>query len=83
MLDIPEGYTYVRCDQYKAEDFAKMYRKGYMRDACLEYMKEHPKDIYNTDDEIAIHQILEQRRKVGMYEARHRRTTKIYRDEER
>jgi len=83
MLDIPEGYTYVRCDQHSGKEFLKMCTKKGHKDVCEEYMKVNPKDIYNTDDEIAVHQLYEERRKVGMYEVRHKRTTKIYRDEAR
>ena len=56
MRAIPEGYTYVRCDQYTPEEFIRMYTndKGEISEYCLEYMRDNPKDIYNTDDQIAI-----------------------------
>ena len=74
MTDIPDGYSYIRCDRYKPEDFTKMYREGYMRDVCEEYVRKHPKEWYDTNDEIAIHTILESRRVNRLL----RHTTKRY-----
>jgi len=60
MRNIPEGYTYKRCDQYTKEEFLKLYInpgcKNPSKDA-LKYVTENPKEVYNTDDIIAVHQL--------------------------
>lgn len=75
-MPIPEGYTYKRCDIYTPDEFLSMYDKRQQRDICESYIKDHPKEYYNTDDEIAIHQIIESKRIVGLHNARHNYTTK-------
>jgi len=78
MLDIPEGYTYTRCDQYSADEFMAMFKNDSMRRIVWEYIQAHPKDRYNTDDEIAVHQIHDDRTVNSMQDVEHRTTTKRY-----
>lgn len=82
MKDIPEGYTYTRCDQYSAEEFLEHYTSDRMRELCTEYIRDNPKEVYNTDDEIELHKILAARETPGLLHAMNRCTTKRtwYRD---
>jgi len=78
MPAIPEGYTYKRCDEYSKDEFLGMYKSKDMHRIVEDYVKSHPKDIYNTDDEIAVHQIHNDRSVNSMYDVEHKRTTKRY-----
>ena len=78
MATIPEGYTYIRCDQYSADEFLAMFQSIGMREIVAAYIKDNPKDIYNTDDEIAVHQIHDGLVVNSMYNVEHRDTTKRY-----
>ena len=60
---IPEGYTYSRCDTYTAEELIKAcsladeftWRTREWRNPhAVAYVKAHPKETYNVDDNIAI-----------------------------
>lgn len=83
MNDIPEGYKYIRCDQYSPEAFLELYRSKEMRKVCQEYIQAHPKEIYTTDDQIAIHGLVRDRRANSLQLGFGRTTTKRYkRDEE-
>ena len=60
MNNIPEGYTYQRCDQYTKEEFLKMFTRPGCKnpsDGVLKYVEDHPKKFYNTDDTIEIHHL--------------------------
>lgn len=78
MANIPEGYTYTRCDQYSADEFLGMFQSNDMRRIVTEYIKDNPKDIYNTDDEIAVHQIHDGLVVNSMNDVEHRSTSKRY-----
>lgn len=78
MKDIPEGYTYMRCDQYTAEEFIKNYSNKAAKEIVREYTQEHPKEFYNTDDEIAVHQMMKERSVVSLKETHGRPYTKRY-----
>lgn len=78
MASIPEGYTYKRCDQYSADEFLGMFQSNCMREIVVAYIKDNPKDIYNTDDEIAVHQIHDGLVVNSMKDVEHRVTTKRY-----
>lgn len=82
MNDIPEGYTYTRCDQYTAEEFAGMFKSKDVHKIAEDYVKEYPKEMYNTDDEIAIHNILRERDVTSLMKTRQRNTTKRYKFKE-
>lgn len=75
MLDIPEGYTYQRCDQYTAEEFIAMYQSKDSKERCIQYVKDNPKPFYNTDDEIEMHKPCRDAVVNGLG---HRKTTKRY-----
>ena len=79
-MNIPEGYTYTRCDRYTPEQFADMYRndRGKVSKKCQEYMANNPKRTYNTDDVIAIHCIGLEREVGSMYELTGKTSTKRY-----
>jgi len=81
MNDIPEGYTYKRCDQYSKEEFLGMFQSEGMRRIVSEYIKNNPKDTYNTDDEIAVHQIHDGLVVKSLNNVVHRNTTKQYHHE--
>lgn len=83
-MSIPEGYTYIRCDQYTPEEFRQMYtnQKGHVSATAKEYMMMHPKDLYNTDDEIAIRELRRSREVGSMYADTGKHTTKRYRYEQ-
>jgi hypothetical protein len=49
---IPAGYTYTRCDIYTAHEFAEMFAR--IPEIVNAYIAENPKEIYNTDDQIAV-----------------------------
>ena len=76
MKPIPEGYTYTRCDRYTPEEFLEKYGGINLRDICEQYMKDNPKEVYNTDDEIAIHNIHKERAVPGLLHGRNTFTTK-------
>ncbi len=78
MVDIPEGYTYTRCDQYSADEFMGMFQSESMRKIVEAYIEDNPKDIYNTDDEIAVHQIHDGLVVKSLNDVVHRNTTKQY-----
>lgn len=78
MNGIPEGYTYKRCDQYNKEEFLGMFQSEGMRRIVSEYIRNNPKDTYNTDDEIAVHQIHDGIVVNSMNDVEHRKTTKRY-----
>lgn len=51
------GFKLIRCDRYTPQEFAKMFTfEGSNEPSynCQEYMRAHPKKIYNTDDEIEV-----------------------------
>lgn len=75
MPGIPEGYTYKRCDQYTAEEFIAMYQSKETKERCIQYVKDNPKPVYNTDDEIAIHKLF---RDAVVNSLGPRKTTKRY-----
>lgn len=81
MLNIPEGYTYIRCDQYTPEEFKQQYTndKGHVSLNCIEYMLRNPKNIYNTDDMIAIHNMSLEHEVGSMLHLTGKNTTKRYR----
>lgn len=81
MNNIPEGYTYKRCDQYSVDEFLGMFKSKDMRRIVEEYIRENPKEVYNTDDEIAVHQIHNGRSANSMHDVEHRCTTKRYHHE--
>ena len=77
-IDIPEGWKYTRCDKYTAEEF-----KNRVPHVCSEYseiieqyIKDNPKEYYDTDDELAIHDIFQERRVPGLLHGQNRPTTK-------
>ena len=74
--DIPEGYSFERCDIYTPEEFLAGYTSDKMREICEEYMRENPKDQYDTDDQIAIHRIVAERSVPGLLHGQNRYTTK-------
>lgn len=78
MPAIPEGYTYKRCDQYNKEEFLGMFQSGGMRKIVSEYIRNNPKETYNTDDEIAVRQIHDGMVVNSMNDVEHRKTTKRY-----
>jgi len=78
MPAIPEGYTYKRCDLYSKDEFLDMYTSNDMRRIVTEYIKDNPKDIYNTDDEIAVHHIHDGLVVNSLNDVVHRNTTKQY-----
>ena len=78
MNNILEGYTYKRCDQYSKEEFINMFQSGDMRRIVIEYVENNPKDVYNTDDEIAVHQIHDGLVVKSLNDVAHRNTTKQY-----
>jgi len=66
---IPDGYTYQRCDIYTPNEFrARM--SGYYEEAVNRYISENQKPTYNTDDEIAVRHMRDERC-VGRNKARH------------
>lgn len=73
---IPEGWTYIRCDEYTLAQFKTMYTdsNGNLNPLCAEYIKNNPKKIYTTNDRIAIHEIDRERRITAIP----RHTTKRY-----
>lgn len=79
MANIPEGYTYTRCDQYTADEFLGMFQSDSMRRIVGDYIQTHPKDRYNTDDEIAVHQIHDGLVANSLHDVTHSNTTKRYR----
>ena len=82
MNPIPEGYKYTRCDQYSPDEFLELYKSKEMKKVCKEYIEEHPKDIYTTDDQIAIHGLVRDRRANSLQLGFGRKTTKRYKNEE-
>ena len=62
--EIPEGYTYTRCDKYSAEEliaacshtdeFSFCPRKDHRNPHAVAYVKEHRKKVYTTEDVIEI-----------------------------
>ena len=74
--DIPEGYTYKRCDQYSAKEFLKMFQGKKAKETAQNYLNEHPKEVYDTDDEIAVLDILKSRVVQSLSSTRHSWTTK-------
>ena len=78
--DIPEGYSYTRCDQYTPEQFSERFtdNNGKVCLDCRQYMTEYNKSIYNTDDEIAVIHMGVERDVNSMYTLTGRNTTKRY-----
>lgn len=76
MFSIPEGYTYTRCDLYSAEEFIDLFQNVMTRSVATEYVTVNPKEIYNTDDEIAVYSIVDERRVPGLLHGQYRNTTK-------
>lgn len=77
-IDIPEGYTYIRCDRYSPKEFLEKYKDKETEKVCKEYIAEHKKEYYDTDDEIAIHFLYGNRRVNSLSNTLHSRTTKRY-----
>lgn len=80
MKSIPEGYIYMRCDQYSPEEFKKLFtdKDGSVDEDCCLYMLNNPKATYNTDDQIAVYG-MHSERSVGSIIARTGKcTTKRY-----
>lgn len=76
MISIPEGYTYTRCDLYSADEFVAMFQNVITRGIAIEYVRNNPKEKYNTDDEIAVYNIMDERRVPGLIHGQNRKTTK-------
>lgn len=54
---IPDGYSYRRCDRFTRDEFLEMFpgeSPWSLRKEALKYVDEHPKDVYTTDDEVAV-----------------------------
>ena len=66
MTDIPEGYTYIRCDRYSREEFLRQFGVGHNYKICKEYVDAHPKEFYTTDDEIALKDLRKERSVTGI-----------------
>lgn len=83
MKPIPDGYTYTRCDQYTPDEFIKRHTdfRGKPRPICIEYMQDHPKKVYTTDDDIALVEILNERSVGSMMRLTGKNTTKRYKYE--
>lgn len=82
MSNVPEGYTYKRCDRYTPEEFLAMYKSRDMKRVCREYIQENPKDIYTTDDQIALHERVRDRQANSLQRLYGRKTTKRFKSEE-
>lgn len=76
MKSIPEGYTYTRCDIYSANEFIELFGNAAAQIDAIEYVRNNPKDFYNTDDEIAVYHIIDARSVPGLLHGQHRNTTK-------
>lgn len=79
-LAIPEGYTYIRCDQYAPERFIKIYTDddGIVSPHCMEYMKNNVKRVYDTSDIIAIREMAKEHEVGSLMHCYGRNTTKAY-----
>ncbi len=75
-MNIPEGWTYTRCDRYTKEEFKARYRQHLRVDIIEKYIEDNPKEYYDTDDEIAVHYILQERSVPGLLHGQNRNTTK-------
>ena len=73
---VPEGYTYMRCDLYSADDFVELFQNALARGIAKEYVRDNPKEQYNTDDEITVYGIIDDKRVPGLLHGQHRHTTK-------
>lgn len=76
MAVIPEGYTYVRCDLYSPDEFIELFPNALSQSIAIEYVKNNPKEQYNTDDTIAVYNEIDSRRVPGLIHGQHRSTTK-------
>lgn len=59
--EIPEGYSYKRCDVYDAERFVALFRNRKIRKLAEEYVQANPKARYDTDDLIAVSHMMDDR----------------------
>lgn len=75
-MPIPEGYTFERCDQYTKEEFLKRFKANCAFEVYKEYVEANPKEYYDTDDEIAVHNIIAGRSVPGLIHGLNRFTTK-------
>ena len=76
MKNVTEGYTYMRCDLYSADEFIDLFGNALTRATAAEYVRDNPKDLYNTDDEIAVYNAIDARRVPGLLHGQNRSTTK-------
>ena len=76
MKPIPEGYTYTRCDIYSANEFIELFGNVIAQGVAAEYVRNNPKEQYDTDDEIAVYTIIDARRVPGLLHGQYRNTTK-------
>ena len=75
-MNIPAGWTYTRCDRYTKDEFRARHRQHLRVDIIEKYIEDNPKEYYDTDDEIAIHYILQERTVPGLLHGQNRKTTK-------
>ena len=50
---IPEGYTYINCNHYTPEEFVRACSpaiKGCINQNALDYVRDHPRKTYDTED---------------------------------
>jgi len=71
-----EGYTYKRCDLYSADEFIMLFGNALTQSDAAEYVRDNPKELYNTDDEIAVYHIIDSRLVPGLIHGQNRHTTK-------
>ena len=77
---IPEGYTYIRCDQYSPKQFVQIYTNddGDVDPYCAEYVNQNKKDVYTISDRIAIREMKMANAVGSMLSITGRFTTKRY-----
>lgn len=76
MKSIPEGYTYTRCDLYSANEFIELFGNVIAQGVAAEYVRDNPKEQYDTDDEITVYHAIDARSVPGLLHGQHRNTTK-------
>lgn len=79
-IPVPEDYTFTRCDKFTREEFINMYKDEMCHAIldCLDYLEKHPKDIYDTDDILAIREISKEHYIGSLCAATGKVTTKRY-----
>ena len=45
MKNVTEGYTYMRCDLYSADEFIDLFGNALTRATAAEYVRDNPKDL--------------------------------------